>query len=265
MKTISVAAVSFCAASLANAAVTHCGVDDFEALGDNSRIQIVDDTLQFAHVNVFDPAPGQEGQPGQGSGAFLDLSDALGSSLSSFLVDTNGDPDGSLFFEFSFLAPDSSNFQEEIGFFLGVPGNPNSSDVTSNTNNGFTLFLNDGTLTTAQSNNSDTDILSSLGVGTEVTISIEYFLVDGMNNRLDSRYNLTATANGAEVTLNDLEGRTGLDTNTINTFDFVASNTGSLVGELTGFKVSDVAIPEPSSVMLSLLALSGFIMRRRRA
>ena len=270
----------------AHAAVSYSGVGDFTALS-QTNTAVVDDVLQFGHPNVF---PNPNGQNGQGAGVTLDVGgpSVLNSNLSSFLLDSNGSPipGASLFFQFSFIVPSPSNASDELGFFLGPPANQaQSSDITNGqTTNAFTLFIDDQGLY-AQNNgqisnnpNSVSDgtngsslILETLGINTEITVTVEWSLVNGANNGLASVY--TVTADGFDETNNAITGtgmfdgvQQNLSATTIDNYAFTASTTTSQVGSLTGFAVSDMAlsVPEPSSILLSLLGFSVFISHRRR-
>ena len=286
MKILPFVCFAVSAACSAHAAVSYSGVDGFTALN-QTNIAVVDDVLEFGHPNVF---PNPSDQRGQGAGVTLDVGgpNVLDSNLSSFLLDSNGSPipDASLFFQFSFIVPSPTSASDELGFFLGPPANQaQSSDITNGQNtNAFTLFIDDQGLY-AQNNgqisnnrNSVSDgtngsslILETLGVNTEITVTVEWSLVNGANNGLASVY--TVTANGFDEANNAITGtgmfdgaQQNLSATTIDKYAFTASTTRSQVGSLTGFAVADgpISVPEPSSILLSLLGFSAFISHRRR-
>jgi len=222
--------------------------------------------LEFGHENVF---PTSNGQNGQGAGVSVNVGTALGSGPSSFLLD-NGNPSGSLFFEFSTTVPAGTNANDELGFFFGPSlSSPQSSAIVDGgTRNAFTVFFNDGGLFVEENvNNGNTSqsVLSGLGIGDAVTIGVEVFLT-GSGNNLSFQHTLTATSGGVTETETFNGAAQNLSANSIDNFAFVASSTTSIVGSISGLTISDMAIvnvPEPSAALLTLLTLPVLLRRKR--
>jgi len=153
----------------------------------------------------------------------------------------------------------------ELSFssLLEAVGNNVASDSISPNganNNLFTLFLHDsgGDIQLSAQNNGqvnnnpnsigngtggEQDILTNLGVGTELTISIELSIVNGANNGIASTYIVTATGT-------DDAGNPVIATN------------------IDDFTVSDMpitSVPEPTAVFLTILSLPVILRRKRHA
>ena len=275
--------------SFAQAAITYTedfssGTGEFDPLN-QTVIDTSSGSLEFVHQNQTQNPP----QPGQGAGVVIPVNDpnVLSSTLSDLLLDGNGAPipGASVFFEFSTIVPTGTGAQDELGFFLGPePNQAQSSDIfNGQNNNAFTLFVNDQGLF-AQNNgqisnnpnsvsdgtNGASPILQDLGVGTQLTINIEWSLVAGANNGLASIYTVTAEGidetTGAPVTATGMfDGiQQNLNANTIDQYAFVASSTQSITGSIDNFTVSNMPIPEPSSIVLSLVGISALFLRKRR-
>jgi len=258
------------------------GLDGFTAITGNTST----DTSSGALVFV---ASGSN----QGSGVSINPTTVLGSSLSSFLLDSSGNPipDASVFFEFSTIVPADTG--SEVGFFLGPVGNNVASDSISPNganNNLFTLFLHDsgGDIQLSAQNNGqvnnnpnsigngtggEQDILTNLGVGTELTISIELSIVNGANNGIASTYIVTATgtddAGNPVIATGSFDGaQQNLNAGSIDGFDFAVITTEDLSANIDDFTVSDMpitSVPEPTAVFLTILSLPVILRRKRHA
>ena len=234
----------------------------FQSLSNSTVASVNNGTLEF------DSPSGQGAAVGTS-----DLGAALGTSLSDIFFDNNAFTDDSLFLEFTTATPGDSGAAEELGFFLGNPSaSPASGNITQGgTRNGFTVFFNDGDLiVNNNNNNSNTQVtlFNDLGIGSEVTISVELSLAQvGQNaNDIGFLYTLTAVTEQGEFT-GDFNGAAqNINANFVDNFEFVASTTEDIAGSLSSFTISDKPIvPEPSTALLTLLALPVLLRRRRHA
>ena len=249
------------------------GIGNFVGLN-NTTVNTTSGALEFSNSQD------------QGAGVTIDLNTAgvLGTDFVNLpTVDETLTPQ-SIFFQFTTIVPSGSTAQDELGFFFGPPTNQaQTSDITNGNNtNGFTIFFNDGGLFAqnngqgeqSDANNGSVNILSDLQEGSEITLNIEWFLVEAQN---DGQFNnaFTVTADGIDTDQNAVsatdtfDGAQNQGATQINNFQFTASTTQGLTGTLDDFTVSTEPIPdpipEPSAVLLTGLGALALISRRKRA
>jgi len=187
------------------------GQGEFVALDiANTTINTTSGALQFGSAGVNNQLQGAE------ITVDLDTTNVFGTDFVNVRTNSSGDTE-SIFFQFTTIVPSDGN---ELSFFFGPE---NSGDSNQN---GFTIFLQNNGL--FAQDNGQGNILSGLQDNSEITLNIEWFLVEAQN---PDQFNnvFTVTADGIDTDQNAVsatdtfDGAQNQGVTQINNFQFLGA------------------------------------------